>query len=109
LGSGQNIFELKDFNYLTLQNETGGNSVCPRHIEKYFIYLIESDSSMKAARTNFFIILIVLGLILVPSIAIISFSQSNETSSDIVSNDTSNDDTFSSLSRELANQSDGDD
>ena len=54
--------------------------------------------------------LISLTLILVPSIALISFSQSNDTSSDDTSsNDTLSNDTFSTMSRELAeNQSESD-
>ena len=52
---------------------------------------------------NLFIILVALTLILVPSFALISSSQSNDTLSD----DTSSNQTFSSWSRELGeNQSD---
>jgi hypothetical protein len=56
---------------------------------------------------NLFIILIALTLILVPSFALISSSQSNDTLSD----DTlSNESSFSSMSTELAkNQSESDD
>jgi hypothetical protein len=55
---------------------------------------------------NLFIILIALTLILVPSFALISSSQSNNTLSD----DTQSNQTFSSMSREFAeNQSESDD
>ncbi len=55
---------------------------------------------------NLFIILIALTLILVPSFALISSSQSNDTLSD----DTQSNQTFSSMSREFAeNQSESDD
>jgi hypothetical protein len=55
---------------------------------------------------NLFILLIALTLILVPSFALISSSQSNNTLSD----DTSSNQTFSSMSREFAeNQSESDD
>jgi uncharacterized membrane protein YdfJ with MMPL/SSD domain len=55
---------------------------------------------------NLFIILIALTLILVPSFALISSSQSNDTLSD----DTQSNQTFASLSREFAdNQSESDD
>jgi hypothetical protein len=62
---------------------------------------------MKYVKMNLFIILIALTLILVPSFALISSSQSNDTLSD----DTlSNESSFSSMSRELAkNQSESDD
>jgi len=62
---------------------------------------------MKYVKLNLFIILITLTFILVPSFALISSSQSNETlSDDTLSNETS----FSSLSRSLAeNQSESDD
>ena len=54
---------------------------------------------------NLFIILIALTLILVPSFALISSSQSNDTLSD----DTQSNQTFSSMSREFAeNQSESD-
>jgi hypothetical protein len=57
-------------------------------------------------RMNLFILLIALTLILVPSFALISSSQSNNTLSD----DTSSNQTFSSMSREFAeNQSESDD
>jgi hypothetical protein len=57
---------------------------------------------MKFVKMNLFIILITLTFILVPSFALISSSQSNDTLSD----DTSSNQTFTSLSRELAeNQS----
>lgn len=61
---------------------------------------------MKYVRMNLFIIVITLTFILVPSFALISSSQSNDTSDETLSNETS----FSSLSRELAeNQSQSDD
>lgn len=53
---------------------------------------------------NLFIILIALTFILVPSFAVISSSQSNDTLSD----NTSSNQTFASISRDLAeNQSEG--
>ena len=60
---------------------------------------------------NFFIILVALTLILVPSFALISSSQTNDTlSDDTLSDNPISNDTFSSLSRDLAqNQSDSDD
>jgi hypothetical protein len=55
---------------------------------------------------NLFILLITLTFILVPSFAVISSSQSNNTLSD----DTQSNQTFSSMSREFAeNQSESDD
>lgn len=61
---------------------------------------------MKYVKMNLFIILIALTLILVPSLALISSSQSNDTLSD----DTQSNQTFSSMSREFAeNQSESDD
>jgi hypothetical protein len=62
---------------------------------------------MKYLKLNLVITLITLALILVPSFALISSSQSNDTLSEAtLSNETS----FSSLSRELAeNQSESDD
>jgi uncharacterized membrane protein YdfJ with MMPL/SSD domain len=61
---------------------------------------------MKYVKMNLFIILIALTLILVPSFALISSSQSNDTLSD----DTQSNQTFASLSREFAdNQSESDD
>jgi hypothetical protein len=61
---------------------------------------------MKYVRMNLFILVIILTFILVPSFALISSSQSNDTSDETLSNQTS----FSSLSRELAeNQSQSDD
>ena len=61
---------------------------------------------MKYVRMNLFILVIILSFILVPSFALISSSQSNDTSDETLSNETS----FSSLSRELAeNQSQSDD
>jgi hypothetical protein len=56
-------------------------------------------------KMNFFIILVTLGLILVPSFAIISSSQSNDTLSDEA---LSNQSSFSTLSREFADQSESD-
>ena len=61
---------------------------------------------MKYVRMNLFILVIILTFILVPSFALISSSQFNDTSDETLSNQTS----FSSLSRELAeNQSQSDD
>ena len=61
---------------------------------------------MKYVRMNLFILVIILTFILVPSFALISSSQFNDTSDETLSNETS----FSSLSRELAeNQSQSDD
>ena len=61
---------------------------------------------MKYVRMNLFILVIILTFILVPSFALISSSQSNDTSDETLSNETS----FSSLSRESAeNQSQSDD
>lgn len=58
---------------------------------------------------NLFIILIALTLILVPSFALISSSQSNQ-SNNTLSDDTQSNQTFSSMSREFAeNQSESDD
>jgi uncharacterized membrane protein SpoIIM required for sporulation len=62
---------------------------------------------MKYVRMNLFILVIILTFILVPSFALISSSQSNNTLSEETS---SNETSFSSLSRELAeNQSQSDD
>jgi hypothetical protein len=75
---------------------------------------------MKYAKMNLFIIIVTSAFILVPSFALISSSQTNDTSSDDTSSDdTSSDDTssddsssnqsaFSTMSRELANQSEPD-
>jgi hypothetical protein len=62
---------------------------------------------MKYAKINFTIILVTSAFILVPSFALISSSQTNETSSEDTSSDdmSSNPSTFSNLSREFANQS----
>ena len=61
---------------------------------------------MKYAKLNLFIILCALSVISVPSFALISSSQSNDTLTD----ETSSNETFSSLSREFAqNQSGSDD
>lgn len=56
-------------------------------------------------KMNFFIILVASLLILIPSIALISFSQTNDTLSDETLSDdqSSNQSSFSSWSRELAN------
>ena len=69
------------------------------------------DFLMKYVKMNFFIILVALTLILVPSFALISSSQTNDTlSDDTLSDNPISNDTFSSLSRDLAqNQSDSDD
>jgi hypothetical protein len=57
---------------------------------------------MKYVRMNLFLILVASAFILIPSFALISSSQSNDTLSD----DTLSNDTFSTLSREFAeNQS----
>ena len=67
---------------------------------------------MKSLKMNLFILYAALTVILVPSFALISSSQTNDTSSDAtpsdntVSNDT---DTFSSMSRENAKKSGSDD
>ena len=62
-------------------------------------------------KMNLFILSAALTVILVPSFALISSSQSNDTSSDdTLSDNTVSNDTFSSYSRDLAqNQSDSDD
>ncbi len=60
---------------------------------------------MKYLRINLFILLITLIFILVPSFAVISSSQSNDTSSDdTLSNET---ETFSSLSHSLGENQSG--
>lgn len=66
---------------------------------------------MKYLKMNLFIILVALTVILVPSFALISSSQTNDTlSDDTLSDNTLSNDTFSSLSREFAqNQSGSDD
>ena len=66
---------------------------------------------MKYLKMNLFIILVALTVILIPSFALISSSQTNDTlSADTLSDDTLSNDTFSSLSREFAqNQSGSDD
>jgi len=65
---------------------------------------------MKYVKTNLFIILVASALILIPSFALISSSQTNDTlSDDTSSDDTVSNDTFSSMSRELANQLESDD
>jgi hypothetical protein len=76
---------------------------------------MNNDSVMKYVKMSLFIILITLTFILVPSFALISSSQSNETlSNDTLSNDTlsdnsendspffENETSFASLSRSLA-------
>jgi hypothetical protein len=76
---------------------------------------MNNDSLMKYVKMSLFIILITLTFILVPSFALISSSQSNETlSNDTLSNDTlsdnsendspffENETSFASLSRSLA-------
>ena len=76
---------------------------------------MNNDSLMKYVKMSLFIILITLTFILIPSFALISSSQSNETlSNDTLSNDTlsdnsendspffENETSFSSLSRSLA-------
>jgi hypothetical protein len=76
----------------------------------YFIFrflYINSDSILKYLKLNLFIALIALILVLVPSIALISFSQSNDSLTQAL---LSNESSFSSLSRELAqNQTQSDD
>jgi uncharacterized membrane protein YdfJ with MMPL/SSD domain len=66
---------------------------------------------MKYLKMNLFIILVALTVILIPSFALISSSQTNDTlSDDTLPDDTLSNDTFSSLSREFAqNQSGSDD
>jgi len=62
---------------------------------------------MKYAKSNLFIILFALSVILVPTFALISSSQSTN---DTLTDETSSNETFSSLSREFAqNQSGSDD
>jgi hypothetical protein len=65
---------------------------------------------MKYAKMNLFIIIVTSAFILVPSFALISSSQTNDTSSDDTSSDdsSSNQSAFSTMSRELANQSEPD-
>ena len=63
---------------------------------------------MKYLKMNLFIILVALTVILVPSFALISSSQTNDTlSDDTLSDDTLSNDTFSSLSREFAQNQSG--
>jgi len=67
----------------------------------YFIFRL-SDSLMKFVKMNEVIILITLTIILVPSFALISSSESNDTLSD----DTLSNETFTSLSHSFGeNQS----
>ena len=72
---------------------------------------MNNDLLMKDMRMSYFIISIAIALVLVPSFALISSSQTNDTlSDDTLSDDTLSNDTFSSLSREFAqNQSGSDD
>ena len=68
---------------------------------------MNNDSLLKCLKLNLFIKLITLVFILVPSFALISFSQSNDTLSKAT---LSNESSFSSLSRELAeNETESDD
>jgi len=68
---------------------------------------MNNDSLLKCLKLNLFITLITLVFILVPSFALISFSQSNDTLSEAT---LSNESSFSSLSRELTeNQTESDD
>jgi len=68
---------------------------------------MNNDSLLKYLKLNLFITLITLAFILVPSFALISSSQSNDTLSEAT---LSNESSFSSLSRELAeNQTESDD
>jgi len=68
---------------------------------------INNDSILKYLKLNLFIAIIALILVLVPSIALISFSQSNDSLTQAL---LSNESSFSSLSRELAqNQTQSDD
>ena len=67
---------------------------------------------MKSLKMNLLILYAAFTVILVPSFALISSSQTNDTSSDgtLSDNTASNDtDTFSSMSRDFANESDSDD
>jgi hypothetical protein len=66
---------------------------------------------MRYLKMNLFILFAALTVILVPSFALISSSQTNDTlSDDSLADDTSSNDTFSSWSRDLAqNQSGSDD
>jgi hypothetical protein len=72
---------------------------------------MNNDLFLKYVKMNLFILLVALTVILVPSFALISSSQTNDTlSDDTLSDNTLSNDTFSSLSRDLAqNQSGSDD
>jgi len=68
---------------------------------------MNNDSLLKYLKLNLFMTIITLVFILVPSLALISFSQSNDTLSEAT---LSNGSSFSSLNRELAeNQTESDD
>lgn len=68
---------------------------------------MNNDSLLKYWKLNLFMTIITLVFILVPSLALISFSQSNDTLSEAT---LSNGSSFSSLSRERAeNQTESDD
>ncbi len=68
---------------------------------------MNNDSLLKYLKLNLFMTIITLVFILVPSFALISFSQSTDTLSEAT---LSNGSSFSSLSRELAeNQTESDD
>lgn len=68
---------------------------------------MNNDSLLKYLKLNLFMTIITLVFILVPSLALISFSQSNDTLSEAT---LSNGSSFSSLSRERAeNQTESDD
>ncbi len=68
---------------------------------------MNNESLLKYLKLNLCITLITLAFILVPSFALISSSQSNDTSSEET---LTNESSFSSLSRQLAgNQSESDD
>jgi hypothetical protein len=72
---------------------------------------MNNDLFLKYVKMNLFILLVALTVILVPSFALISSSQTNDTlSDDTLSDNTLSNGTFSSLSRDLAqNQSGSDD
>lgn len=71
---------------------------------------MNNDLFLKYVKMSLFILLVALTLILVPSFALISTSQTNDTlSEDTLSDDTLSNETFSDWSRDLAkNQSDSD-
>jgi hypothetical protein len=64
---------------------------------------------MKYVKMNLFIILVALRVILVPSFALISSSQSNDTLSNETLSDDASNQTFASISRELAENQSGSD